>query len=394
MASPVAAEWARSRPPTHPATTSPGITTPVRDDPAPRRPPTGAAATLPGPTALVLGDPAPHLARALEDSGHTVTRWHRFLTRGQRCTPWPPSGPFGEVWVRMPRSSLEAAMLLHAASARVADGARVNLFGANNEGIRSAARHFPPGTDAPRAALVKRHCRVLVTTRRSPAPRPDGLDSWEIRAPVDWGTGEREWTFYPGVFACGRLDPATALLIDCLPALPAGARVLDFGAGTGPVSAAALERGGRGAEVVLLDPDTISLVAAARNVPGGTMVLGDGIGAVEGPFDLIASNPPIHAGRIQCLRTVEALARDAPGVLAPGGTVMLVAQRRLPVARLLESTVGDVRTVGDRGPFRVWEARGARGKPVSGGGKRASPSPPGRPGATSRRSRQPYRPSM
>ncbi len=394
MASPVAAEWARSRPPAHPATTSPDITTPTLRDPAPHRPPTHAAATSPDPTALVLGDPAPHLARALEDSGHTVTRWHRFLTRGQLCTPWPPPGPFDEVWVRMPRSSLEAAMLLHAAAARVADGARVHLFGANSEGIRSAARHFPPGTDPPRAALVKRRCRVLVATRRSPPPRPDGLDNWEVRAPVDWGTGERRWTFYPGVFACGRLDPATALLIDRLPTLPAGARVLDFGAGTGPVAAAALERGGRGAEVVLLDPDAISLAAAARNVPGGTMVPGDGIGAVEGPFDLIASNPPVHAGRTQSLRTVEGLARDAPGVLAPGGTVMLVAQRRLPVARLLESTVGDVRTVGDRGPFRVWEARGARGTPVSGGGKRAFPSRDGRSGAVRRRLRQPYRPSM
>ena len=349
MASPVAAEWARSRP--HPL----------------------AAATSRDPTALVLGDPAPHLARALEHSGHTVTRWHRFPGTGRLCTPWPPPGPFGEAWVRMPRSSLEAAMLLHAAAARVADGARVHLFGANNEGIRSAARHFPAGADAPRAALVKRRCRVLVAARRSPPPRPDGLDSWEIRAPVDWGTGERQWTFYPGVFACGRLDPATALLIDCLPPVPAGARVLDFGAGTGPVAAAAPGRGGGGGEVVLLDPDAISLAAAARNVPGGTMVLGDGISAVTGPFHLIASNPPIHAGRTQSLRTVEALAREARRVLAPGGLVMLVAQRRLPVDRLLERTVGDVRTVADRGPFRVWEARGSRRNPAPGGRKRVFP---------------------
>ena len=354
----MAAEWARSRSPT------------------------GAAATSPDPTALVLGDPAPHLARALEDSGHAVTRWHRFPGPGRLCTPWPPPGPFGEAWVRMPRSSLEAAMLLHAASARVADGAPVHLFGAGNEGIRSAARHFPAGTDTPRAALVKRRCRVLVATRRSQPPRPDGLDSWEVRAPVDWGGGTRRWTFYPGVFACGRLDPATALLIDCLPALPAGARVLDFGAGTGPVAAAALERGGRGAEVVLLDPDAISLAAAARNVPGGTMVPGDGIGAVEGPFDLIASNPPIHAGRTRSLATVEALARDARGVLAPGGMVMLVAQRRLPVARILEARVGGVRTVGDRGPFRVWQARGARGR------RRAGTA------TVHGQSGQPYRPSM
>ena len=334
MASPVAAEWARTRP--------------------------GAAASSPDCTALVLGDPAPHLARALEDSGLTVTRWHRFLGPGQLCTPWPPPGPFGEAWVRMPRSSPEAAMLMHAAAARVADGARVHLFGANDEGIRSGARHFPAGADQPRTALIKRRCRVLVAARRSPPPRPDGLDSWEIHAPVDWGTGERSWTFHPGVFACGRLDPATALLIDCLPTVRAGGRILDFGAGTGPVAAAALERGGSGAEAVLLDPDGISLAAAARNVPGGTMVLGDGVFAVTGPFDLIASNPPIHAGRAQSLRTVEALLREAPGVLAPRGTIALVAQRRLPVPWLLQRSFRDVRTIADRGAFRVWAAKNPR----------------------------------
>ena len=341
MASPVAAEWARTRPRAHAAATS-------RDG-----------------TALVLGDPSPHLARALDDSGHTVTRWHRFPAPGQLCTPWPPPESFGEAWVRMPRSSLEAAMLLHAAAARVADGARVHLFGANREGIRSGARHFPAGTGPPRATLIKRRCRVLAAIRRSPPPRPDGLDSWEIRSTVDWGAGERQWTFYPGVFACGRLDPATALLIDCLPALPAGARILDFGAGTGPVAAAALERAGPGAEAAMLDPDAISLAAAARNVPGGTTVPGDGIGVVDGPFDLIASNPPIHAGRAWSLRTVESLVREAPGVLNRGGRLVVVAQRRLPVGRLMANTFESAETAADRGPFRVWTARrrGGRGRP-------------------------------
>ena len=314
----------------------------------------------PAPTALVLGDPAPHLPRALAQTGHAVTRWRRALTRGQLCSSWPPSGPFGEVWVRMPRSSLEAAMLLHAAAARVADGARIHLYGAGNEGIRSAARHFPEGTEAPVTLVIKRRCRVLGATRRAPPPHPDGLDSWEIRAPVDWGAGRRDWTFYPGVFACGRLDAATALLIDCLPALPAGARLLDFGAGTGIIAAAALERGAPGAEAVLLERDAIALVAASGNVPGATLVLGRSIAALPGPFDLIVSNPPIHAGSAQSLHTVEELVRDAPAVLARGGRLLLVAQRRLPVARILEKTFPHINTIDDRESFRVWEAGGRR----------------------------------
>ena len=330
MASPVAAEWARSRP---------------RTD--------AAAASTPA-TALVLGDPAPQLALALEESGTAVTRWHRFLSPGQLSTPWPPPGPFDEVWVRMPRSSLEAAMLLHAAAARVEDGAPVHLFGTGDEGIRSAAKHFPTGVREIETALIKRHCRVLVAAREAPPPREDGLDSWRTRVPIDWGAGLRDWTFYPGVFAHGRLDAATALLIECLPRVPAGARILDFGAGTGPLATAALERGGDGAEAVLLDADAISLAAAARNVPAGRRVLGRDLTALAGPFDLIVSNPPIHAGKAQSLRTVEALVREAPRVLARGGKLALVAQRRLPVGDLLGRSFKHVRSIADRGLFRVW----------------------------------------
>jgi len=144
---------------------------------------------------------------------------------------------------------------------------------------------------------------------------------------------------------------------------PAGvvdrARVLDFGAGTGVIAAAVLACS-PGARVVLLERDAIALVAAARNVPGGTLVLGTGLAHVEDRFDLIVSNPPIHAGSAQSLATVEALIREAPGAVAPGGSMMLVAQRRLPIPRLLGASFRNIRTVADRGPHRVWAAEGPR----------------------------------
>jgi len=251
-------------------------------------------------------------------------------------------------------------MLLHAAADRVDDGGQVHLYGANNEGIRSAARHFPDGTDEPRAALIKRRCRVLTAVRSAPPPRPDGLDSWKFSAQVDWGTGERAWTFYPGVFAYGRLDPATALIIEALSDIPAGSRVLDFGAGTGPIGAAVLERAGPRTEVHLLEPDVIALAAAAVNAPGATLWAGSDLSAVPGPFHLIVTNPPIHVGKAQSLRTVEALAQAAPAALARGGRLLLVAQRRLPLARVLEDSFRDVRAVADKGQFRVWRAISAR----------------------------------
>ncbi len=314
-----------------------------------RRPPHPA----PPPTALVLGDRSPEAARALHGYGFAVTRWHRRLAPGQRCSAWPPAGPFAEVWVRLPRSWPEAEMLLHAAAARVPDGGQLFLYGAGNEGIRSAASRFPPGADGPRTLCIRRRCRVLAATRTAPPPRPDGLDHWTVRAPVDLGRGPREWIHYPGIFACGRLDEGSALLIDHLPPVPPGARVLDYGAGSGTIGAA-LAEGSPGAMVLLLDNDAIALTAAARNLPAAPRILGDRLGHAPLPIDHIVSNPPIHSRRAQSLATIERLVRDAPAALAPGGALTLVAQRRLGLQRLLGAHLRRVRTVADRGPFRVW----------------------------------------
>ena len=89
-------------------------------------------------------------------------------------------------------------------------------------------------------------------------------------------------------------------------------------------------------------------------------MLGRSVAALPGPFDLIVSNPPIHAGSAQSLHTVEDLVREAPGVLAPGGRLLLVAQRRLPIQRILERTYPLIDTVADRESFRVWEANERR----------------------------------
>ena len=255
-------------------------------------------------------------------------------------------------------------MLLHAAAVRVSDGGAVFLFGAGSDGIRAAAKRFPLGTAPPRTVLIKRRCRVLRATRIGPPPRRDGLAAWRVSSAVNWGSGERPWTFYPGVFACGRLDPATSLLAGATPTLPAGCRILDFGAGTGILAAAALEKAGPGATAHLLDPDAISLAAAGRNVPEAAPVLGRGTDAVEGPFDLIVSNPPVHEGRRESLRAVEELVAGAPRLLAGGGRLRLVALRQLPVGDALRRRFGQVRSVADEGPFRVWEgtATGRRGR--------------------------------
>ena len=305
---------------------------------------------------LVLNDPADHLFAALRARGDAVVRWSRLATPGQECSSWPPPGRFGTAWVRMPRSGLEAEMLLHAAAARVPDGARVFLYGATREGIRSAAKRFPPGTDAPRVELAKRGCRTLSARRLAAPPRQDGLEAWAADSPLDWGSGPRPWRHYPGVFAYGRLDAGTALLAEHLPRLAEGCRLLDYGAGAGVLAAAALERAAPGVRADLLDRDAVALAAARRNVPGARVILGDGPGEARGPYDLIVSNPPLRQEREESAAALEALVLQAPAMLRKRGRLLLVTQRHRPMASLLARAFARSEIVADRGPFRVWAA--------------------------------------
>ncbi|NNM32043.1 MAG: hypothetical protein HKO53_03205, partial [Gemmatimonadetes bacterium] len=146
------------------------------------------AALLPAPadqTALVMGDPCDHLALALEGAGRSVARWHRYRVEGQETGPWPPPGPFGEVWIRLPRSTTEVRMLLTAAAARVETGGRVLVFGAKDEGIRSADNHRPDNLAPFTTVLVKRRSRVLATSLTGSPPTDEGLEAWATDTSVD-----------------------------------------------------------------------------------------------------------------------------------------------------------------------------------------------------------------
>lgn len=315
------------------------------------------------PTALILGDSATPLVRALELAGRTVTRWHRHLTPDQVHSPWPPAGPFGQVWVRLPRSGLEVKMLLAAAASRVAPHGVVLMFGAKDEGIRSQDKHVPESLAPFETHLIKRRCRVLLTrptALRTPEEADDPLEAWRTEATLDWGQGPRRWVHYPGMFAHGRLDEGTALLIRHISALPRGARILDYGAGSGVIGAAALDLTGD-AKVTLMDSDALALAAVGENVPAAHEIRsGTNLDDLSGPYDLVVSNPPFHEGKAETLKFVTELIKGSTRVLARGGRLLIVVQRRLPIESVLARSFRESRVVADEGPFRVWDASAPR----------------------------------
>ena len=307
--------------------------------------------------ALVLGDPRSEVADALTREGLEVRSWWRRGGAGRQATVWPDEGACEVAALRLPRAKDELEMTVHAAAAQLEVGGTLLVYGAKDEGIGSAARRIEPVFGSVRSLATGGHCRILAATRpdRIAGHRP-GLEDWRLEGPLELDEISGPWVSYPGVFAHGRVDRGTRMLLDTLPPLASGDRVLDFGCGSGIVAAVARARTPDLA-VDCLDVDAVALAAARENVPGARFILGDGLGAVSDPgYDWILSNPPYHTGKAESLTTVRDLVSRSPAALARGGRLIMVVQRRLPAEEMLAATFDHVRRLAANATYRVWEA--------------------------------------
>ncbi len=305
---------------------------------------------------VVMLEPRPEVATAVTEAGGQPRFWHRFAREGRKASAWIPAGPFAAATLRLPKAKDELDMAVHAAASVLEVGAPLWVYGANDEGAGSAGRVIEPLMGQAKTVASGGRCRVLEVVRRVEGPSPRGtLAEWRRSTSLEFPDGPREWISYPGIFAHGRLDPGTRALLEAVRTLPlAGRRVLDFACGSGVIGAflSALEPT---VVVDLLDVDAVALAAASENVPGSRLIPSDGFDALVGErYDLIVSNPPYHDGKARSERVVERLVRGASDYLETGGSLMMVTQRRFPLAALMKSTFETVEVSLDAGPHRVW----------------------------------------
>jgi 16S rRNA (guanine1207-N2)-methyltransferase len=164
-----------------------------------------------------------------------------------------------------------------------------------------------------------------------------------------------------GVFAGSGLDPGTAILIEALE--PADAdHVLDLGCGWGPIGIAAAKAAPNG-HVMMTDINRRAVALARSNlrrnrIANAEVRAGAGYVPVEGMrFDLIATNPPYHAGRELVLGFLE----GAPAHLTPNGRLLIVGKGsqgiRYYQSWLEEHWRGPVEVLARGGGYRAVQAR-------------------------------------
>lgn len=293
---------------------------------------------------------------ALRRTGCDVVVWNRHMRQGRAAAATPAAGPYDAVILRLPKPRHEQEMALHQALAVTRVGGRVFAYGGNDEGVRSFQKVFASLVEGAETIAARGHGRVM-GGRRDGRPVRGDLAGWIEQGTLTIDGVATAWISYPGLFAAGALDSGTALIVDALSAIVPQGRVLDYGCGQGAI-ARTLQMRAPSIALTLVDNDSVALVAAAANVPGAELVIGDRLGAVPhgAPFDLIVSNPPLHEGIREDHSTLEAFVRDARSLLVPQGALWMVVQRRVPCGEMLEAVFEGVAVAAEDSRYRVWRA--------------------------------------
>lgn len=316
------------------------------------------AHTLPGPV-LEFGG----WRRAAASGGRAVTPWRRDARAAGAIaagtTAGLPAGTWASAAVHLARGRSGTLADLHAAWTRLAPGGMLAVEGANDEGAQGWIRRLRGwcgGDPVATAARAHRRAAVFIRTAAAgpPAPEPQSV-------PADAEPGAPALTVPAGVFSGDGLDEGTAAMLAHLATVPAAATVLDLGCGAGHLGLWCLRRW-PGCTTVLADADARAAAGAQANadvlgVAGRATVLwADQHDPLPGGCALAVVNPPAHAGNELNLAAGIAMCLQAADRLADGGTLLVVANRRLPYEAPL-ARVGTVAASDGASGFKILSVR-------------------------------------
>ncbi len=245
--------------------------------------------------------------------------------------------PFDLVVIRPPRQLALLEHLLRGVTRRIHPGTVVVAADMVQHVHRATLEVFERVIGPTVTSRARRRARLVESTW-DPARDP-GPWSWPRRSRGPRGL---EVTSWPGVFAAGRTDPATALLADELVPVGPGAKVVDLGCGDGVLGTLA---GIDGADVTFVDDSLLALESAratflaagadassARFIHGNSLCdwdESDGSGIEPGSADLIVTNPPFHEHRAMGDAIAWQMFVDSHRALRHGGELLVVGNRHL-----------------------------------------------------------------
>lgn len=260
-----------------------------------------------------------------------------FAARGLVCVP-TLEGSHAAALICLPRAKAEARAMLAAACTALPEGAPVIVDGQKTDGVDAVYKELRARLPVSEA-LSKAHGKIFAF-----AAGPQL---------ADWAAGPQQvvegFTTAPGVFSADGPDRGSALLAAALPAkFPA--RVVDLGAGWGYLSQHILQRAGV-KELHLIEAEKAALDCARINITDDRAQFHWADATtwqVPHLAGAVVCNPPFHTGRDADPALGVAFIRAAAKMLAPDGTLWLVANRHLPYDPALRTLFRELEEIGGR----------------------------------------------
>ena len=273
-----------------------------------------------------------------------------FAARGYDTRP-TAQGPFAAAIVFLPRARAHAHAMIAKAMSLTTAGNPVIIDGSKTDGIESILKSLRKDGFAPGEALSKAHGKTF-TVNAQPIP---AWAATETTLPSGQVTR-------PGAFSADGIDPASALLASALP--PLNGTIADLGAGWGYLSGEVL-KSDKVETCHLIEAEYDALDAARQNItdPRAHFHWADAttFDAVKG-FDHIVTNPPFHTSRSADPALGQAFIQASARLIAPRGTVWLVANRHLPYESALRQNFAELTELpGDKG-FKLYRASRPKAK--------------------------------
>lgn len=253
-------------------------------------------------------------------------------------------GAYGAAVVCLPRAKAEARALVAQACAEVTSHGIIAIDGQKTDGVDSMLRDLRARA-AVSDPLSKAHGK-LFTLAASPAF-------------ADWAATPTHFDGFqtlPGVFSADGPDRGSALLAAALPALKG--KVIDLGAGWGFLARQILTNAAV-KSLDLVEADFSALTCAEANVRDARARFHWADARSFKPAalaDHVVMNPPFHTGRNADPALGLAFLQAARRMLAPSGTLWLVANRTLPYDAPLRTLFREVEDLGSTAAYRITRA--------------------------------------
>jgi 16S rRNA (guanine1207-N2)-methyltransferase len=267
---------------------------------------------------------------------------HDHFAVSYSVTPRPPCAA---AIVCLPRSREAARALVARAAAEVAPGGTIAVDGQKTDGIDTTLKDLRGRVDLSES-LSKAHGKLA-----SFQAGPDLSDWAATPRRVDGGLT------VPGIFSTDGPDPGSMLLASSLPE-KLGGKVADLGAGWGFLSAQILKRPGvKRVDLVEAEADALDCARANVTDPRARFHWADATTfRPDSLLDTVVMNPPFHTARAADPALGAGFIRAARRMLAPDGSLWLVANRHLPYDSVLAECFLEVRDMAADNRFRVIHA--------------------------------------